>query len=180
MQGSFDHPPIVIRSSRWKAGILTLVCLAFTIACAAMLMTEIPKGATFGDLWKAWLGVVFFGIGIVVALSALIWPGSLTLTPDGVQCRINIGPGLSRSFGYAWKDIVEIRLWKPARGGKQVAVVLTDEYPRSRTLKLNRQLFNIDNSFAGSWELSPPALCDLMTQAWTAYRRPGAHADTKA
>lgn len=66
MQGSLDHPPIIIRSSRWKTGAHFLLFFAMTVA--VFLWQRSLPGDPFSKEWfLAEAGLLVFGFAAFLA-----------------------------------------------------------------------------------------------------------------
>lgn len=143
MRGSLDHPPIVVRTSRWKA-LLHLL----SVAVLAALMSPVARTRWMANP-LAWMLIVIFGALVLASLWELAAPGRLVIGPDGVEQR-----DLWRRRVWGWG---EAHRFRPA-SNRFYRFVGFDRVPGT--------------SGAGSvdglnqdWELPPAALAALLNQA---------------
>jgi hypothetical protein len=84
--------PVVYRPKKAKTLLFLLLCLAF-VACGLLMIHE---GKAFG-----WLGVAFFGLGVIVFTLQLLFDCShLRVSSSGIEVR-----SLWRTHSYKWSDI---------------------------------------------------------------------------
>jgi Bacterial PH domain len=164
MQGSLDDPPIVIRSSQWKATVFLLISLGF-VAIAVLILQD-PKESH----WPAWLGIALFGLGIPVFGLRLVRPDRLTLTPDGITWRSPL-----RTTHWTWNDVQSFRPYVPAPTtvARHVGFDFTETY-RGRDVGLRgtaKALTGVEGSLGSGWEMGPAELCDLLNNAQRKWRR---------
>ena len=159
MQGSLDDPPIVIRSSRWKAALFLLIAAGF-VAIGIWMLTD-PKASH----WMAWLGIAFFGLGIPIFGLRVIRPDRLTLAPDGIIWR-----SVLRTSRWQWTDLHGFRPYSPTGGASQhVGFELTNSHQRrdGGIRGAAKALTGVEGSFGDGWELSAAELADLLNRART-------------
>jgi hypothetical protein len=83
---------VVYRPKKAKTLLFLLLCLAF-VACGLLMIHD---GKAFG-----WLGVAFFGLGVIVFTLQLLFDCShLRVSPSGIEVR-----SLWRTHSYKWSDI---------------------------------------------------------------------------
>lgn len=177
MQGSFDQPPIIVRSSRWTTlwtllGILILAggAVGAILDWGAGLIVMLPFRVVFGalglvlskfvDLHKselhhliAWIMLLLFGSGSLIVAHKLLWPDTLEIGPSGVHCR-----SFMRRWSFRWRDIGNFRPYGRSDGLAQVLVVCVGDYrPQGTAPRIK--------SFGLGWELEPVKLAALLNAA---------------
>jgi hypothetical protein len=157
VQGSFDNPPIVIRSSKWKTALLLAVCIGFV--AIGIFMLAGGKSAN-GPVWSAYLGIAFFGCGIPLFSMQLLRPDSLKLDPTGIIWR-----SVLRTTSWKWQDV---RNFRPYRVffSRQVGFDFSESYPGQKKLRAtNRSLAGVEGALTGAWEIGPVELAKLLNAA---------------
>jgi hypothetical protein len=163
MQGSLDHPPIVLA---FKPGPITrliavLPALLLMPGLYCLLTAFNPKlaGAAveLGLFGVAF--IAFAGVGLVLGFSALVSPPRLEIGPQGV---------LQKSFGsrrrYDWADVENFRpISIKGPVSKAVGFDMPDAKP-SAQIEMFRTNFGIDAALP-VYELEPSALAELLTSA---------------
>ena len=100
MQGSFETPPIVIRSSRFFYSVTLLISAGlFAMWAVRFSYTNLPMGWNDGF----WAGGS--GVWILASACMLVSPSYLKLGPDGLTWSSILG-----SRDWAWNDIRNFRV----------------------------------------------------------------------
>jgi hypothetical protein len=158
MQGSLDDPPIMIRSSRWKAALFLLIATGF-VAISIWMLSD-PKA----NRWMAWLGIIFFGFGIPVFGLRVIRPDVLMLAPDGITWR-----SVFRTARWRWTELQNFHPYSPTGGAsKHVGFELTNSTQgRDGGLRGAARALTggVEGSLGDGWELSASELADLLNRA---------------
>lgn len=83
---------LILKPKKGKTILLLLVCVLFVLSSIIVIND---------DQWTAWLGIVFFGLGVIVFTIQLI-PGSskLTLSKEGFTVT-----NLFKSHLILWEDV---------------------------------------------------------------------------
>lgn len=113
----------------------------------------------------AWFGVIFFGLGALIALARLFHPaarGSLTLDPQGFEINT-----IGRRQHVRWSDITGFGTVK-MHGTTMISLAYAPTYTGQR---LGRQivesLAGIEGAFLDTYEVSGVALVAIL-EAWRA------------
>ncbi len=155
MQGSFDNPPIVIRSSKWKTALLLAVCVGFVAIGIFMLGGAIP-----GVIWSAYLGVALFGCGIPLFGWQLLRPDSLELSPAGIVWR-----SVFKTMSWKWQDVGNFRAYR-VFFSRQVGFDFSASYSgQTRLRATNKSLAGVEGALTGNWEIGPVELAKLLNEA---------------
>ncbi len=151
-KGSLDDPPIVVRGSRTKAGLVFVGALAFVGLGVLML-----KQST--DL-LAYLCIGFFGLCAIVGLFQFVVPNVLELSPAGLSWRAK-----GRRHSRLWSDIDEFRVVGMI-SSRYVGWNYTETFSgRAQLGALNAGLVGVEATLPVGWELDPPELADLLNRA---------------
>ncbi|HEY4133721.1 MAG TPA: hypothetical protein VGO34_00770 [Alphaproteobacteria bacterium] len=156
MQGSFDHPPIVISGSRWRGLLPFLSPLPFIASVAFVLFSpHTPDPSTWDFVWGGLALLAFGGCSLYFGCQ-LIWPSKVIVGPDGLTSRTAFGSlGLSKNSHYDWSEIAGFELWRHHTFAS-VGV----------RLKRNEQGASIANPMlAGGLEISAAKACRLLNEA---------------
>ena len=145
------RPAIIIRQARWKAALLFMVSMLFAIGGGLM------TGDTQARL-PGWLGLAFFGLCAAVGAVQLVWPGRLTLSPEGMTLET-----MGRRREWTWDQVDGFRTWSINR----TTLVTFDDLKASPGLMqdLNAGLDAGAASLPGQWRISPQALVELLHTA---------------
>jgi len=158
MQGSFDAPPIIIRSSRGKSALMLLISITF-VASGMLILRDPKQSATM-----AWLVMIFFGAGIPIFGWRLVRPDVLTLTHDGITWR-----SIFRTSQWAWDDVGNFRAYAPTRKtiSKHLGFDFTDRYNAKRggSRGIVKAITSVEGSLGTGWELSAADLAELLNKA---------------
>lgn len=112
-----------------------------------------------GDLWGL-AGVIFFGLGAIVACVGIAWPAHLVIGSDGFQFRT-----LRRTSPvFAWSKTSNFQPWSPAVGGSFVAFEYDGQPPvyRGRLARFNRSLSGGNCSLPSTYGMKATELCELL------------------
>ena len=142
-------PVRILRPSRLKWVLMTLGSGLF-----------VAGSWLFLDGWWRWLGVGFFGVGVIVSVLTLI-PGNafLEVRPDGFTVR-----SLFRSFGYRWSEIARFHV---ARTGSSrfVAFDFAPDHEAYRTLrKVVALLFRHEASLPDTYGMKCEELVEFLNR----------------
>ncbi len=141
MRGSLDEPPIVVRTSRAKAGLRLGVLALLLLAMSPVAHAH----------WRsnplAWILIGLFGALALTSVWELLAPGRLIIGPDGMEQR-----HLWRRRHWSWR---QARRFQPARN-RFYRFVGFDRPPGS-----GRDAGDLNQD----WELPPPALASLLNAA---------------
>ncbi len=144
MQGSLERPPIVIRTDRRRAVLRLAVALLLGALMSPLARTD----------WRAngllWIFIAIFGALGGASIWELIWPGRLVIDQDGFKQR-----DLWRTRRWPWTDV---RRFRPA-SNRFYHFVGFEHVPTGR-----RRSGGIDG-LNQDWEISPPALAELLNRA---------------
>lgn len=162
MQGSLDHPPIVIRSPRLKCLLITLATLIG--ALIGLWLATADESSLKG--WPIDLAVIFLFVCSAGMAIQTIWPPQLVLTTEGFDCRVPMLPFVSRRLRARWDDIADIKIWS-MHGVETVAYVTKPSVKAG----FNKANFGVDDCFPPVLEVPKDQLYDLMRQAWLRWRR---------
>lgn len=149
-------PTRVIRSARWKSGLLCLMFLGVPLFLAASSADD-PVG---------WIAVSLCMLGGLVGVIHVVWPARLTLSLDGLTYW-----GMGRQWSVPWRDIETLRLWRnPAPHANQTLVGwrLKPEARKRGVLASANRMLGVDGALPGLWSLSPDALLAVMAEYHTA------------
>ncbi|MDQ0463737.1 hypothetical protein QO010_001508 [Caulobacter ginsengisoli] len=151
-----------IKGARWKSVLLLIGCLAF-VALGVWLPYD---GQTETVVWK-WVIILFFGLGVPLAVYQLFHPASLTLDARGFTY---VGV-FNRQMVVAWDDVEAFKLFKPPRGPKMLVWnYRPGRGPRSALSGISRAL-GADAGLPGGLADSPARLLEKMSQRLAASRR---------
>jgi hypothetical protein len=158
MDGSFDLPPLIIRSSPTTSALMLLIAIGF-VAAGLFILRDPTQSRTV-----AYLCIAFFGAGIPLFAWRLIRPDTLLLAPDGITWH-----SIFRTHHYQWSDVQRFRPYAPS--GKTITKHLgfdfTDSYQaRGHQFRgAAKTLTGVEGSLGGGWELSAADLADLLNKA---------------
>src|SRR5262245_46292743 len=149
--------PTTLRPSPWKWLGVGLISLAFTLAGAQMVGSGDPKG---------WLGLVFFGAGVVISVVCVLPNASyLKLDADGFTVR-----SLYRAQTVRWADVAEIGVGRVFLN-KMVMLNFEPTFTRVAGLRsLNAGLTGFEGGVPDSYGLKHEELAELMNEFWRAAR----------
>jgi hypothetical protein len=155
MQGSFEQPPIIIRTSMSRSLVLMFGCGLATAFCGLALSVG-PSVSS-----RALGGVLAFGLGVPYFAWKTISPDVLTLSRDGIEWRSRW-----KTTHWSWREASHFRAVRIHIASKAVAFDLTDgtSAPKSYT-NYYVSYSGADASIGGGWEIDAPALADLLNDA---------------
>ena len=171
MEGSFENPPIVITSSMAKTLLLLAGCIAF-VCLGVSIIAQGPT--TIKGYIGGYASVVFFGLGIPVAIWRLFVPAWLQLSPQGLDW---FNGRTTKHF--AWSEFGEFVAYRPSSRARSRHIGFMRLRPptdHSMLRSLTRNLTGVDGSFGGGWSLDPGTIVDLLNRAKTRWERPVAPA----
>ena len=139
MKGSFESPPIIIRTSRIFSLIGFVVCIAFfCLRLAPVFLGRIPF--EIGDHLLS----IAIGLGVLYFGWQLVSPSSLILEPEGLTWKTSF-----KARHWSWKDISNFRVMSLG----SVGCDLSDHRPAVSWLRApNKALTGSQGSFGFGWE----------------------------
>ena len=155
MQGSLEQPPIVIRGSRGRALMVTLICAGFVAIGAAYVSG--PKGfdPTMG------FAMIFFGLGLLVGLCMLVAPARLEIGPGGIAESV-----LWRTRRMSWNEAYNFRPVAMGMSNKFIGFDYLVPPPKGGGLRqLNAALVGAQGALQAGWEIDSVAVANLLNQA---------------
>lgn len=139
MSTAFSRSEQIFPVSKRKALLLLVGCLGFVLL-AVMIAAQHPL--------IGWLGAVFFGLGIPVAL-LMLWPGRFYLRLD--ERGFELVSPFSRQFT-AWRDVQGFYLCA-IHGTRMIAVVYRDEHAMQTALRrFSVRLSGVETAIPGSYQ----------------------------
>jgi hypothetical protein len=158
MDGSFNLPPLIIRSSRTTSALMLLIAIGF-VAAGVVILRDPNQDPTFG-----YLGIVFFGAGVPLFLWRLIRPDTLMLAPDGITWH-----SIFKTHHYKWDEVQGFRPYSPSSKtiSKHLGFDFTDNYQAGghQLRGTAKTLTGVEGSLGGGWEISAAELADLLHEA---------------
>ncbi len=147
--------PLTLRPSprKWLA-----VGLASAVLGGGSVL--VLRDPTLGPAWEAWIGLVFFGLGVLISALQLI-PGvsELRLERAGFTVR-----SMGRTHVTAWKDVAEFGVLAHSQARK--AMVGWNYRPgrgqASRLRKLNAQLLGYEAGLPDTYGMDSGELVALL------------------
>jgi hypothetical protein len=160
MRGNLDNPPVVVRTSRWKA-LWGLLGSIFFVGAAIAILRDPAKQSHF---WIAYAGAAFFGLGIPIFIALLLRPHTLEIGPSGLVWR-----NLFRTESFRWRDVRDFRPYRPSAKVITPAIGFdfADDYkPQQRRFRwVVRQCTGVAGSLGSGWELNAAELANLLNAA---------------
>jgi hypothetical protein len=154
MQGSFDHPPIVVRTSRAVSLIGLFVCGGLFSMGIWHLFHPVATWTAEG-----YFMLVAVGLGSFYFVLNLLRPGALVLSPSGLTWRAPLG-----SRHWQWKDLDNFR-------AGSLGVVACDIFSRDSSFAwlrpINKAVSGRHGAFGFGWEGGATAVVALLTDART-------------
>ncbi|MFN3581940.1 MAG: STM3941 family protein [Pseudomonas sp.] len=155
---------VTFRAGKLKALLLLVVSILFVVAGFWMINEESVIG---------WLCVIFFGLGIPVALLMLL-PNAIFLRID--EAGFEMG-SLFKSKKIRWEDVDGFRL-ESVRGAKIILIVFTDTYAQAVKGLVSRALLaGSEGAIADGFDASLGEVLDTLI-LWKSRsdQLPGRHA----
>ena len=103
MQGNFDAPPIILRSSRWKALLGLSGSLLFGLVSTLAILDIRSDGTPAIDVWALYVTAGICALAAPILLVLAIRPNTMTVSPGGVTIR-----GLFQQYVYRWEQLSNI------------------------------------------------------------------------
>lgn len=154
MQGSLDQPPIVLRTSVLKAGLLMIGSGIAAFFCGSLITMTPPPS-------RALSGLVAFGLAAVYFAWRLVCPNILTLSPEGLAWQSPF-----RTTRWAWRDVSRFRAIQVHIFSQHVGFDVADGVPGPMSFtQYYVRYAGADNSLGGSWEVSARALAEILNAA---------------
>ncbi|MFC5371802.1 hypothetical protein ACFPIF_04525 [Brevundimonas faecalis] len=119
---SEPEPRLVFRGAAWKSGLRTLLCLAFVVAVAWILMEggfETRRRSREVVMVSMAFCLVVSGFMTLLNFLKLCLPPELVLTPDGFSVR-----GLRKPRLVLWGDVQRFELIKTGVGASVAGYIL--------------------------------------------------------
>lgn len=148
-----DHPPVVIRTARWKMILLFVACAVFVFG--GFKMIQDPRAH-----WVGYMSIIFFGLGLLIAIWQMVLPAWLELSPGGL--RWFTGRKIER---YSWNDFLEFRTYSPSFSRHVGFVLVPQSTKRTNASAISRNMLGLDGGFGGSWTLNAGELAALLNRA---------------
>ena len=171
-RGSLDNPPLVITTS---PGRMVWMC-AVSVLFVAFSVYEIGWGHVVKDVWKFYVAIGLFGLGIPVFIWRLVSPARLELSPNGL-----VWFNGRKAIDYSWSDFAEFRAYRPSPRMRSFFIGF-DWAPhsakRSSLSGVTRSVAGVDGSFGGSWSVDAETLAGLLNQATRRWSQRSAVAPT--
>ena len=168
MQGSFEHPPIVIRSSRWKNAIVLLISLGST-AAAWVVFDGTRRDWDMTALLISAAAVLFFAFGAFVTGRRILRPHELTLTPNGFSSSASAGLFAQfKPMRHHWTEISGFEVHSYGYLGTPRSCIAVRLWINAGAPVKSRE--SADPLLPMGWELSTTTLCALLNEArmkWT-------------
>ncbi|MBU6297969.1 MAG: hypothetical protein KGJ79_08570 [Alphaproteobacteria bacterium] len=160
MQGSLDHPPLVVCQHRLKLALLFMLFggLAAALGLGAWISTFL-KSAVWAYLGLSFLAPLALGSAVAAAASgwSFLHPGTITLDPVGLTYR---------AYWYArrhrWTDIAEFVVFAPSSRARTPGCVFVDGYAGH---PIGRGVSGRHASFGHAWEKSAVDIVALLNEA---------------
>lgn len=152
----------VIQGSRAKSAMLLLVALAFTAVAFSMVQDPDIEG------WKAWGGLLFFGLCLIVGVWKFLAPNRLVLGREGFTMHVG------RAHFVRWDDVETFHIWRnPAPLSMQKLVAWTYKAGRKPSGQVARMAAGLgaEGSLPSLLAMKPERLVDLMNQRLEAFRK---------
>lgn len=150
--GSLDHPPLIVRSSRWKALATLAVGLVFGFFWGR---TNPHAGAAWDFAFHWAIAALIVGFGVF----RLIKPSRLELSPTGLVWFTGI-----QTVRYAWSDFSGFAVETRPKGGSYAGFTLAEKTAQ-------RSAFSaLSGSLGGGWDISVEELVVNLNDArrrWT-------------
>ena len=152
MQGSFENPPIIIRTSHTFSSVGAMICFAlFCLGLAPVFLGKVPFRV--GDHFIS----IAFGIGCLYFVWQLISPSSLVLAPDGLTWKTCY---IARHW--YWRDVSNFRVMSLG----SVGCDLSDDRRAVSWLRgPNKALTGSQGSFGFGWEGGAATVVAALTAA---------------
>lgn len=146
--------PRLIKSSTGKTILFLIISIGFVLIGGSEIAS---KGAS-ADI-RAWLGVIFFGLGAIVFAVLLFRPMIIALDADG----FTVSGGLIRNAKLTrWRDVQGFFVYKLPRGGKMVGFNYTPGSPaRPKSANFSR-LVGAEAGLPKGFALSPEKLAETL------------------
>jgi hypothetical protein len=143
-------PTRTLRMPRNRTLVLLLGACAFVAAGVLILPTSPVTG---------WVAIAFFGIGVIVFVSEVVRPSSLTLDADGFSSRQNFGRNVQRR----WDECGPFRAF--ASSGAKLLFYSTPHAHETSVRRFNTTLAGGDEALrAGYGGVDANALAHLLNQ----------------
>lgn len=106
-------PPLVLYASKKKGILLVLGAALFGAGCIALIHDSNQAKDNIALIYDrnqaegiiiGWIGILFFGAGLLLGLGTLLLPQSMAVTLDHQGFSVNV---LWKKTQYAWKDVSE-------------------------------------------------------------------------
>lgn len=157
-----DAQPRVIQQSRDKLSYQLIGSIAFVVGCAYLV--DHPTSRRYDPAFVqavGWLGALFFGACAAMAVTELLTPSKLILSPDGLTW---VGPFRRRSW--RWQGISAFEIATVSR-----VKMIFFERRGADAGHIQRAIARpVKNHIPGGWQIDLPELCDVLNQARDRWR----------
>lgn len=154
LRRAFYSVSIVLRPSKKKCLLMGLICVVFVIAGAWRIYKS--------NSVAGWLGIVFFGLGIVISFLQLLPNCSyLELTPEGFISR-NL---FLRTKVLKWTDVMDFSVVQFGSADRKVGFNFSKSLPLSEHRRiLSRFICGREGVLPDTYGISAAELCALMIE----------------
>jgi hypothetical protein len=152
MKGSFEQPPIIIRTS-FRGSIIGFVVSAALFGGIILVLAQRGWPPDF----HSYVGTYFFGMGILYFGWQLISPSTLTIAPDGLTWGTTW-----KSRHWTWSELDNFR-------PMQFGMVGCDLFNKGSSLAwmhpINKRMTGSHGSFGFGWEGGSSKVCEILAAA---------------
>ena len=142
----------IVDGSRWKATPLLVGSLAFVVMGIFLLGSG---GGVIG-----WMTILFFGLGVLVAIAQIAQPNRLLLSDENLVFQFALR---KRTLKIDWLDIDKFFLYNQGHYKFAAFKYLPDRAPHNLITKVNQNL-GVDGTLAAGWTIPAEELIDLLNQ----------------
>lgn len=135
-----------ISVSRWKIALYLAISLGFV--AIALLMVQHPDE----EVWKAQLGLGFFGLCSLIFAWLLIRPQRLVLDSQGFTLEGGLVRNPKKVY---WRDIDEFLVYRLPRAGKMIGYNYKPGVRQDSALARITRKFGADAALPKGWPMSP-------------------------
>lgn len=167
MQGSLDHPPVVITQHRLKLALLFGLFAGLTVVLAlGAWISSFLRDAVWAYLGLSFLAPLALGSAAAAAASgwSFLHPGTLTLDPEGLTYR---------AYWYVrrhrWSDIAEFVVFAPSSRTRTPGCVFVEGYTGHT---IGRGVTGRHASFGHGWEMGAADMVEMLKAAKEAWSPP--------
>ena len=151
MIGSLDNPPIVIRQSRLKIGLMALL----SAVLASFLYLLFHAGLLKGSPYPAEGLIAVFSLGVPFLAWLFLNPETMIVGPSGI-----VWSGWRKTIRYRWDDLDNFFVWYGPYLYNRVGVTFSKSYLG----------FLKEGTLGQFWELRPAKMVEILNQAKKKWR----------